>query len=121
MPVGWCGWFVTGLLPLKLPVQPRPKSVDFPDAENRQRSCRMIIQHLRPLYRDSTGAFEKYNLEVGLSSGVTENFSAHLQSQPFVEKVQVRISVRRPSDDSLVLTTSDTGGISHNNNNNLQH
>ncbi|GFV56117.1 retrovirus-related Pol polyprotein from transposon 17.6 [Trichonephila clavipes] len=44
-PVGWRGWFVTGLLHLKLRVQPQPKSVEFLDAENRQRSCRMIIWH----------------------------------------------------------------------------
>ncbi|GFW21533.1 hypothetical protein TNCV_1533561 [Trichonephila clavipes] len=47
MPAGWRGWFVEGLLPPKLRVQPRPKLVDFHDAENRQRSCRKTIRHLK--------------------------------------------------------------------------
>ncbi|GFS57827.1 hypothetical protein TNCV_2909201 [Trichonephila clavipes] len=34
----------TGLYP-RLQVQPRPKLVDFYDAENRQWPCRMIIRH----------------------------------------------------------------------------
>ncbi|GFY17389.1 hypothetical protein TNCV_658021 [Trichonephila clavipes] len=45
--VWWRGWFVAGLLHLRLRVQPRPKSEDFHDAENQQRPCRMIIQALK--------------------------------------------------------------------------
>ncbi|GFV01945.1 ras-specific guanine nucleotide-releasing factor RalGPS2 [Trichonephila clavipes] len=41
------GWFVAGLLHLRLRVQPRPKSVDFHDAENRQRPCRILIRHVK--------------------------------------------------------------------------
>ncbi|GFV13531.1 hypothetical protein TNCV_67341 [Trichonephila clavipes] len=40
-PAGWCSWFVTGLVRLKRRARPWPKSVDFHDAENRQRPCRM--------------------------------------------------------------------------------
>ncbi|GFV88455.1 hypothetical protein TNCV_1242681 [Trichonephila clavipes] len=36
--------FVVGLLHPRLWIQLRPKSVDFHDAENRQRQCRMIIR-----------------------------------------------------------------------------
>ncbi|GFV72982.1 hypothetical protein TNCV_1734501 [Trichonephila clavipes] len=44
---GWRNWFVAGLLPLRLRVRPQPKSVDFHDAENRQRPCRMIMRHVK--------------------------------------------------------------------------
>ncbi|GFY04321.1 hypothetical protein TNCV_4414091 [Trichonephila clavipes] len=44
-PTGWCSWFVAGLLYPRLRVRPRPMSVDFPDAENRQRSSRVFIRH----------------------------------------------------------------------------
>ncbi|GFV45860.1 hypothetical protein TNCV_2322201 [Trichonephila clavipes] len=47
MPAEWRSRFVTGLLYPKLRVRPRPKSVDFPDAESRQRPCRMIIRTRR--------------------------------------------------------------------------
>ncbi|GFU80358.1 hypothetical protein TNCV_3521321 [Trichonephila clavipes] len=40
-------WFVAGLLHLRLRVRPRPISVDFHDAENRQRPYRMIMQHVK--------------------------------------------------------------------------
>ncbi|GFY36620.1 uncharacterized protein TNCV_28241 [Trichonephila clavipes] len=43
---GWRGWFVAGVPPPRLQVRPRPKSVDFRDAENQQRPCRMIIWHV---------------------------------------------------------------------------
>ncbi|GFT55536.1 hypothetical protein TNCV_3320511 [Trichonephila clavipes] len=41
IPIGWRGWFVAGL---RLRVRTQPKSVDFHDAENRQRPYRMIIR-----------------------------------------------------------------------------
>ncbi|GFV14654.1 hypothetical protein TNCV_2586271 [Trichonephila clavipes] len=44
---GWRGLFDAGLLLPRLWVPPRPKSVDFHDAENRQRPCRMIIRHVK--------------------------------------------------------------------------
>ncbi|GFV28258.1 hypothetical protein TNCV_679461 [Trichonephila clavipes] len=44
MPAGWCSWFVAGLVRLRLWVLLRPKSVDFHDAENRQRPCRMTMR-----------------------------------------------------------------------------
>ncbi|GFU83659.1 hypothetical protein TNCV_1411971 [Trichonephila clavipes] len=47
MPTGWRGWFITVLLNLRFRVRPRPKSVDFHDAENRQRPCRMIMRHVK--------------------------------------------------------------------------
>ncbi|GFW69685.1 hypothetical protein TNCV_1883291 [Trichonephila clavipes] len=47
MTAGWSSWFVTGLLYSRLQVQPRHKSVDFHDAENGQRPCRMIIRHVK--------------------------------------------------------------------------
>ncbi|GFX02027.1 hypothetical protein TNCV_372161 [Trichonephila clavipes] len=47
LPAGWCSWFVAGPLYPRLRVPPRPKSVDFPDAENRHRPRRMIIRHER--------------------------------------------------------------------------
>ncbi|GFW92762.1 uncharacterized protein TNCV_1735551 [Trichonephila clavipes] len=46
-PAGWRGRFVTGLLRLWFRVRPRPKSVGFHDAENRQRPCRMIAWHVK--------------------------------------------------------------------------
>ncbi|GFV47341.1 hypothetical protein TNCV_4829971 [Trichonephila clavipes] len=49
MPAGWRGWFVAKLLYPRLRVRPRPKSVDFQDAENQQWPCRMIIRHLKDL------------------------------------------------------------------------
>ncbi|GFU19025.1 hypothetical protein TNCV_430651 [Trichonephila clavipes] len=48
---GWRGWFVAGLLHVRLRVQHRLKSVDFHDAENQQRSCRMIIRHAKDSYQ----------------------------------------------------------------------
>ncbi|GFU12109.1 hypothetical protein TNCV_1781271 [Trichonephila clavipes] len=45
MPAVWCSWFVAGLLLLRLRVRPRPNSVVFHNAENRQRACRMIMPH----------------------------------------------------------------------------
>ncbi|GFV82704.1 hypothetical protein TNCV_4146721 [Trichonephila clavipes] len=46
----WRGWLVAGLLYpwlRRLRVRPRPKWMDFHDAENRQRLCRMIIRHVK--------------------------------------------------------------------------
>ncbi|GFW50560.1 hypothetical protein TNCV_2888631 [Trichonephila clavipes] len=43
----WRGWFVDGLLQPRVRVRPRSKSVDFHDAENRQRSCRTIVWHVK--------------------------------------------------------------------------
>ncbi|GFU48355.1 hypothetical protein TNCV_3342471 [Trichonephila clavipes] len=43
-PIGWRSWFVAGLLHPRIQVRPRPKSVDFHDAENRRRPCRMIMR-----------------------------------------------------------------------------
>ncbi|GFV76877.1 hypothetical protein TNCV_689481 [Trichonephila clavipes] len=40
---GWIGWLVRP----RLRVRPLLKSVDFHYAENRQRPCRMIIQHVK--------------------------------------------------------------------------
>ncbi|GFT13037.1 hypothetical protein TNCV_431551 [Trichonephila clavipes] len=43
---GWVrGWFVADILHPGLRVRPQPKSVDFQDAENRQRPSRMIKRH----------------------------------------------------------------------------
>ncbi|GFU18817.1 hypothetical protein TNCV_1085591 [Trichonephila clavipes] len=47
MPTRWRSWFVTGLVRLRLRVRPRPKSVDFHDAKNRQQPCRMIMWHVK--------------------------------------------------------------------------
>ncbi|GFV66063.1 hypothetical protein TNCV_1440701 [Trichonephila clavipes] len=47
VPTGWRSWFVDGLLPPRLWVRSRPNLVDFHDAENRQRPCRMIMRHLK--------------------------------------------------------------------------
>ncbi|GFU93433.1 hypothetical protein TNCV_2728201 [Trichonephila clavipes] len=44
---GRLGWFVAGLPHPRLRVRFRPKSVDFHDAENRQRPCRMIMRHVK--------------------------------------------------------------------------
>ncbi|GFW14083.1 hypothetical protein TNCV_3546721 [Trichonephila clavipes] len=56
MSAGWRGWFVAALLYTRLRVQPRPKSMDFHDEENRQRPRRMIIRDhfrfIRLLYID---------------------------------------------------------------------
>ncbi|GFU36265.1 hypothetical protein TNCV_559071 [Trichonephila clavipes] len=46
-PTGWHGWVVAGLLHPRLRVRPRPKSVDFHDAENRLQPCRTIIWHVK--------------------------------------------------------------------------
>ncbi|GFV69618.1 hypothetical protein TNCV_4507331 [Trichonephila clavipes] len=46
-PAGKSSWFVAGLLPLRLRVRPWSMSVDFHDAENRQRPCRMIMRHVK--------------------------------------------------------------------------
>ncbi|GFX93976.1 hypothetical protein TNCV_3413471 [Trichonephila clavipes] len=46
-PSGRRGWFVPGFICLWLRVRPRPKSVDFHDAENRQRKCRMVMRHVK--------------------------------------------------------------------------
>ncbi|GFX89239.1 hypothetical protein TNCV_1339381 [Trichonephila clavipes] len=54
-PAGGHGWFVAGLRHLRLRVRFRPKTVDFHDAENLQRPCRMIIRHQVPPSRDETG------------------------------------------------------------------
>ncbi|GFU82543.1 hypothetical protein TNCV_4790941 [Trichonephila clavipes] len=43
-PAGWRGWFATDLMQPRFRAQHWPKSVDFHDAENRQRPCRMIIR-----------------------------------------------------------------------------
>ncbi|GFX39723.1 hypothetical protein TNCV_2104671 [Trichonephila clavipes] len=40
-------WLVAGLLYPRLRVRPRPKSVDFPVAKNRQRPCRMNMRHVK--------------------------------------------------------------------------
>ncbi|GFS60213.1 hypothetical protein TNCV_2827161 [Trichonephila clavipes] len=48
-PAGRHSWFVAGLLFPKLRVRPWPKSVDVPDAENRQRPCRMIKRLVKDL------------------------------------------------------------------------
>ncbi|GFY32965.1 hypothetical protein TNCV_2877141 [Trichonephila clavipes] len=48
---GWRGWFVTDLLRLRFRVRPRLKLVDFRDAENRQRPCRMNMRAQVPLGR----------------------------------------------------------------------
>ncbi|GFV37019.1 hypothetical protein TNCV_2381661 [Trichonephila clavipes] len=45
MPARWRCWFAAGLLHLRLRIRPKPKAVDFHDAENRQRACRRIIRH----------------------------------------------------------------------------
>ncbi|GFV52186.1 KRAB-A domain-containing protein 2 [Trichonephila clavipes] len=47
-PPGYRGWFCASFVRLRLWVRPRPNSVDFHDAENRKRPCRMIawqVQH----------------------------------------------------------------------------
>ncbi|GFW73235.1 hypothetical protein TNCV_2798991 [Trichonephila clavipes] len=46
-PAVWHSWFVVGLLHLSLRARIRPKSVDCHDAENRKRSCRMIMRHVK--------------------------------------------------------------------------
>ncbi|GFX66788.1 hypothetical protein TNCV_3048861 [Trichonephila clavipes] len=46
-PAGWRGWFVAGFLHPRLRGRLRPKSMDFHDAENRQRSCHMIIRPVK--------------------------------------------------------------------------
>ncbi|GFS95195.1 hypothetical protein TNCV_2705351 [Trichonephila clavipes] len=46
-PAGWRGWSVAGILYSRLRVRPWLKSVDFHDAENRQRPCRLIIWHVK--------------------------------------------------------------------------
>ncbi|GFV58524.1 hypothetical protein TNCV_4933091, partial [Trichonephila clavipes] len=51
-PSGLCGLFVAALLHIRLRVRPKPKSVDYHDAENRQRPCRMIIRHVKDPYCD---------------------------------------------------------------------
>ncbi|GFV05296.1 hypothetical protein TNCV_225071 [Trichonephila clavipes] len=45
--LGWRGWLVAGLLYPRFRVRPRPKSMDFPNAENRQWPCRMIIRQMK--------------------------------------------------------------------------
>ncbi|GFX09880.1 hypothetical protein TNCV_3565581 [Trichonephila clavipes] len=64
MPTGWLSWFVAGLLHPRLLVQPRPKSVDFHDAENRQRPCRMIMRHVKnPLWPFGLGPLGKIKFQ----------------------------------------------------------
>ncbi|GFU42213.1 hypothetical protein TNCV_4554041 [Trichonephila clavipes] len=46
-PAGWRSWFAAGLVLLRLRVRPRPKLVDFHDAENRSCPCLMIIGHVK--------------------------------------------------------------------------
>ncbi|GFV19026.1 uncharacterized protein TNCV_4759111 [Trichonephila clavipes] len=44
---GWTGWrSVADFVRPSLRVRPRPKSMDFHDAENRQRPCQVIIWHV---------------------------------------------------------------------------
>ncbi|GFX30486.1 hypothetical protein TNCV_3461371 [Trichonephila clavipes] len=50
MPAKGRGWFVAGLLHLRLRIQLRPKSVDFHEAENRQWPCRMVMRHVKDPY-----------------------------------------------------------------------
>ncbi|GFV07251.1 hypothetical protein TNCV_1312491 [Trichonephila clavipes] len=46
MSVGWRGWFVNGLLHPRLQIRPWSESVDFLDAENQQRPCRMNMRYV---------------------------------------------------------------------------
>ncbi|GFT83953.1 HTH_48 domain-containing protein [Trichonephila clavipes] len=46
-PVGRHSWLGSGLLRPSLWIQSQPKSVDFHDAKNRQRPCRMIMRLLK--------------------------------------------------------------------------
>ncbi|GFW19790.1 uncharacterized protein TNCV_3560931 [Trichonephila clavipes] len=41
------GWFVVGLVRPRVRVRPRHKSVDFHDAEYRQRPCCMVMRHVK--------------------------------------------------------------------------
>ncbi|GFS66234.1 hypothetical protein TNCV_3855661 [Trichonephila clavipes] len=72
MLAGWCSWFVTGLLYPRFQTRPRYRSVDFPDAKNQQRPCRMIIRQGKrslehPFDLDAIGKFKipKYKFCIG--------------------------------------------------------
>ncbi|GFW25192.1 hypothetical protein TNCV_2262501 [Trichonephila clavipes] len=73
--VGWHGWFVAGLLHPRLRVRLRSKPVDFPDAENRQRPCRMIIRKI-----DAKDPLERACLVWVLSAKLNPSTGSHRQS-----------------------------------------
>ncbi|GFU28149.1 hypothetical protein TNCV_3347811 [Trichonephila clavipes] len=49
VPAEWSSWFVAGHIRPSLQVEPRPMSVDFHDAEYRQRPYRMNMRHVKDL------------------------------------------------------------------------
>ncbi|GFT02851.1 hypothetical protein TNCV_1846631 [Trichonephila clavipes] len=88
-PPGWLGWFVAGPLHPRLRVQPRPKSVEFYDAENRQRSCRMIIRHVKDPLALVLSA--KLNPSVG---SCRQSSGAFLWGRNWASKLPVVVGVR---------------------------
>ncbi|GFS50904.1 hypothetical protein TNCV_4847981 [Trichonephila clavipes] len=70
---GWRGWFVAGLLYPRLRARPRPKSMDFHDAENRQRPCRIIIWHIVRVHYFVRGGFVGHR-----SRASSKHLSPHL-------------------------------------------
>ncbi|GFT82008.1 hypothetical protein TNCV_3909531 [Trichonephila clavipes] len=105
-----CAGWVVGLVDLlypRLQVRPQPKSVDFPNAENRQRLCRMIIRH------------EKDPLSIHLAwmickiKFLSTNFtSAELRCLPLGKKLGVKITCGnwyRLNDAALKSDTSSWG------------
>ncbi|GFX17881.1 hypothetical protein TNCV_2293291 [Trichonephila clavipes] len=49
-PAGCRSWYVARFVRLRYRIRPQTKSVDFHDAENRQRSCRVIMRHIKDLF-----------------------------------------------------------------------
>ncbi|GFX88669.1 hypothetical protein TNCV_832991 [Trichonephila clavipes] len=83
---GWRSWYVTSLLFPRLWARPRPKSVDIPDAENRQRSYGYTAGKISlecPFGLDALG-------KIKLPS--TNFVSAELMCLPLGKKLGVKIA-----------------------------
>ncbi|GFT01805.1 hypothetical protein TNCV_4206021 [Trichonephila clavipes] len=90
---GWRSWFVVDLLHPRLRVRPRPKSVDFYDAENRQRPCRMIKRHAKnPLkWPFGLGALGKIKFLSSISH--RQSSSASLRGGNWASKLLATIGI----------------------------
>ncbi|GFX85409.1 hypothetical protein TNCV_3715831 [Trichonephila clavipes] len=107
LPAGLRSWFVAGLLYLRLRVRTRHKSVDFPNAENRQGPYRMIIRHEKDLLsvRLAWMLSSKLNLS-------TNFVSAELRCLPLGKKLRFKITCGnwyRLNDAALKSDTSSWG------------
>ncbi|GFT47078.1 hypothetical protein TNCV_3747341 [Trichonephila clavipes] len=70
-----------------LRVRPRPKSVDFHNAENRQRPCRMIIRHVK----DPLSVYLAWMLSAKLNPS-TGSYRQELRCLPLGRKLGIKIT-----------------------------